>query len=190
VRQAPLHSWVPCGQLLTQVPFEQVSHCWPHWPQLLRSLDRSTQVPLQAVKPGRQAQVPPLQTWVLSQAWPQVPQLVGLVAVLTQALPLQVVPAQVHWPLTQESPCGQALPQLPQARGSLVVSTQRPLQLVLPVGQTHWPERQLCPGLHWVWQPPQCCGSLVGSAQVGPQTIWFGGQAQLPETQVEPDGQA
>jgi hypothetical protein len=161
----------------------------PHWPQLLVSVDRSTHCPLHDVKPGSQAQVPPLQYWAVWQAWPHWPQLVGLLVVSTQDWP-QVVPAHVHWPFTHESPCAHWFWQPPQKRGSLVVSTQLPLQLVLPAGHTHAPETQLSPGPHGMLQPPQLLGSVVGSEQPELHTIVPAGQVQLLAVHDAPGGQA
>jgi hypothetical protein len=65
-----------------------------------------------------------------------------------------------HWhaPLVQTLFEGQTFPQLPQFATLEVVLTQRPLQLVNPLGHAHWALlqtkfcAQICP------QKPQCSG--------------------------------
>jgi hypothetical protein len=84
----------------------------------------------------------------LAHAVPHPPQFNGSLVgsehvVPTPIPPLQVVPAQLHVALAHVSPWLQMLAQLPQAVGSVLVSTQTPPQVVLPAGQTHCAAMQL-----------------------------------------------
>jgi hypothetical protein len=79
----------------------------PHVPQLLASLDRLTQTPLQAVSPLLHSQLPLLQTMFGPHACPQLPQLLGSVMVSTQAPPQSTSPlahCDEHRPCEQTSP--------------------------------------------------------------------------------------
>ena len=74
-----------------------------------------------------EAHAPPEHVWPLAQAWPQVPQLAGSVAVITHAPPQRVAPAgqlEVQRPLAQVWPDGHAVPHAPQLAVSVAVSTQ------------------------------------------------------------------
>jgi hypothetical protein len=95
---------------------------------------------------------------------------------------VQRLPKQC-WP----EPTAQALPQLPQLRSSLVVSTQAPLQLVSEL------EHDLTQDSCWqiplsqeLPQNPQFLGSLRISTHVPPQSCWvkLPGQAQNELWQV------
>jgi hypothetical protein len=76
--QLPLHrTWLaaqPQAPPLHTCPAGQVA---PQRPQLARSVDVFTQLPLQFVEPPGQVVVHwlPAQTWVPVHAWPQLPQL-------------------------------------------------------------------------------------------------------------------
>ena len=193
----------PCGQEQTpaaqEVPTGQVR---PQTPQLVGSVCRSRQKPLQTVWPvghcGWQAPLtqsrPEPQRKVLA-ATLQPPQLFGSLFRSRQK------PPQFVWPTgqlseqvlpTQLVPPGQTLPQAPQLFGLLTRLTQlRPgPQLVWPCGQMHAPPEQKVPAGQTRPQAPQLLESTARSRQVprfGPQSVWPVGQSvtQLPARQLE-----
>jgi len=174
-----------------------VPHAFPHEPQLLLSLLRSRQVlPPQVAVPLGHAQVPPAQTIPdFVQSFPQLPQLLSSVFVLTHALPHSVVPApQTHWPLEHTMPGPQTVEQLPQWYESLERSAHVPLQLVRLPGQVelHLPLTQTLPAAQAAPQAPQLSGSLVTLTQRWPQCVVPLGQLPLhtPPTQTIPAPQA
>jgi hypothetical protein len=75
--------------------------------------------------------------------------------------------AQVAEPFATD---GQALSQLVQCAGSIVVSTQDPPQFVVPPGQplTHLPLEQASVAPHGLSQPPQSEGLVLVSTQAVP----------------------
>jgi hypothetical protein len=115
----------------------------PHIPQLLASFWVSAQ-------PVGQ------QVWVIEQAGP----------------PLHIMGA-THMLFTQVSPAGQAMPQLPQFLGSVLVSEHPVMQhLVLPVQAGpplhvgwHMLFAQMSPVGHFLLQAPQLLTSVVVSVQ-------------------------
>jgi len=145
---------------------------WPPPPQLLGSVEVLVSQPLatlpsQLAKPGVQlatAQVPPVQAAVpllmAPQAKPQVPQLLGSVAVLVSQ-PLAALPSQLAKPALQLAtwqepamqaavPLGaeQAVPQAPQLFASVCSFTQTPLHRVKPgwhAASVHTPAVHTCP---------------------------------------------
>jgi hypothetical protein len=70
-------------------------------------------------------------------------------------------------------PGGHACPQVPQFDGSWAVSTQAPLQFVVPAGQigTHWPAWQAMPGAQLWPHAPQFWASAVKSTQPPVQAV-------------------
>jgi hypothetical protein len=95
----------------------------------------STQLPAQLVRPPAQLQKPPEHSRPGSQATPQAPQWVVLVARATQLLPQSCRPsaqllAQV--PSEHTVPDGQTLPQVPQLLPSEVVCTHPVGHAVVP----------------------------------------------------------
>lgn len=70
-----------------------------------------------------------------TQLWPQVPQLLPSVLVLTQLEPHQVRPAGQQWLLEQTLVPPQFMPQVPQFAASLVRLWQPSPQQVPPVPQ-------------------------------------------------------
>ena len=160
-------------------------HAVPHIPQLAASVVVSVQPLAQQVVPGPHDgpplhgiagwHMPPAHVSPAMQAFPQVAQLFGSVAVSVHPVVQQVcVPVHAAPPLqpigwhmlaTQVFPAGQATPHPPQFLGSLVVSKQPfgqhfwtpphggpPLQVIVGV---HVPERHTSPGLQAIPQPPQ-----------------------------------
>jgi hypothetical protein len=143
---------VPLGHVEVQTPFTHVlpqgPQARPQVPQLLLSALRlvsqpSTARPLQSANPVAQAptaQEPLRQAEVAfgtaGQTWPQAPQFLGSVCVLTQ-LPLHRVwpPLQLQTPLTHAAPFGHTLPHFPQLAALVWVSTHAPAQLVSPLAQ-------------------------------------------------------
>jgi hypothetical protein len=78
---------------------------------------------------------------------------------------------------------------LPQFFGSLVVSTQAPLQDVAPASQVHLLAKQAWRAPHAVPHCPQLLGSLVGSTQPFAQASSAPGQAQALFSHVSGDAQ-
>jgi hypothetical protein len=148
----------PASQVVTKPGpgVQWLAHMFPHVPQLLRSVEVSTQAPLHTVRGARhwQVQVPLTQTGLkpLSQVQecPQVPQLPGSVIVLVQTPAQQVFGglqfAAVHGqtPLTQthrpvasthsRSPLAQLQPHVPELHTAVPVAL--PLALGGGGGQT------------------------------------------------------
>jgi hypothetical protein len=140
--------------------------------------------------PAAQPQVPLVHTMLAAQAWPQVPQLLALVLVLTQA-PLQLVwPAgQEHLPFEHEAPLVQTTPQLPQLLLSVLVLKQIEPHCLKPAPlheELHWPP--VHEPLHaGAAQLPQCCGSVWTSTQPTPaHWVCPEGHSHLAPTQVAP----
>lgn len=105
----------------------------PQAPQLSLSLEGVTQLAPQRICPIAQTveQTPTLHTWPAAQTFPQLPQWVALLCVLTQVPPHKASPAsQTHWPATQEVPAVHATPHIPQFWLLLRRSMQAPLQAV------------------------------------------------------------
>jgi hypothetical protein len=156
-----------------------LQHLLAQLPQLLKSVIRSTHVPLQFVIPLGQPQVPPEHVPALGHAWPQAPQLLAFVWVLTQA-PLHTsgaAPGHAHWPPTQLPPVGQLCPHVPQSVALVVRLTQAPLQTSgASPGQVHCEPVQVafvgqaCP------QVPQLPLSMVVSTQPPLQSVVGVGQ--------------
>jgi hypothetical protein len=65
---------------------------------------------------------------------------------------------------------------MPQLFGSVDVTTQRPMLIVVPDGHAHAPETQVAPGPQFLPQPPQLFGSLLTSAHCPPHITVFAGQ--------------
>jgi hypothetical protein len=126
VTHTPPHNVCPYGHV--HAPIEQncpLGHTCPHVPQLLLSLCRLRQVPLQLVVPDAQ-QIPDVQLAPDAHEVPHVPQLRGSVCVFVH-IPLQSAGADdghVHDPATQLSPPMQTVPHVPQLLGSLDGSMQ------------------------------------------------------------------
>jgi hypothetical protein len=170
----------PC---VTQVPFWQVwpeAQVVPQAPQLLTSLLRSLQLPLQ------QAGVVPV------QVVPHVPQLWISVCSSTHMPPQQFCPAgqspavpQVHAPLTHVSPEAQTWPQAPQLFGSVCTLVQVPLQTMsLPVHR-QIPCLQLAPDGQMLPHTPQLLVSVLRLTQIPLQRVVPHGQpVQTPLAQV------
>ncbi len=99
-----------------------------------------------------------------------------------QAMP-QPLASQVAEPFATD---GQALSQLVQCAGSIVVSTQAPPQFVVPPGQplTHLPTEQASVAPHGLSQPPQLAGLVLVSTQAEPHSAKPCAQAlpHLPPT--------
>ena len=108
-------------------------------------------------------------------------------------MPLQAIAplVQVHAPPAQV-PNPQLFLQAPQFSGSVLVSTQRPLQLTFPEGQTHLPALQIVSPTQRLPQAPQFPGSLARSAQPLAHAAAPVGQAvtQLDAEQISVGAQA
>jgi hypothetical protein len=92
--------------------------------------------------------------------FPQPPQLLSSVRVLTQVPLHSAAPGQLHGsPHTpsKHGPPPQLVPQDPQFLGSVSVSTQTPLQSIIPPTHTHAPSTQEKPFAvsHGLSQAPQ-----------------------------------
>jgi hypothetical protein len=95
-------------------------HAVPQVPQFALFVLRSTQLPLQSTVPAAQVQLPPWQTRLPVQIWPQKPQLFLLVCRLTHALPHLASPAEQfgeHVPRLHAYPAMQRFPHMPQLVG-------------------------------------------------------------------------
>jgi hypothetical protein len=102
----------------------------------------------------------------------QLPQLVTLVARSTQLAPHWVSPSAhvaEQAPAEHTWPAAQAMPQLPQFRGSERVSAQPVLHAESP--DKHWqaPAAQVCPETQGDWHLPQLLGLVLRSTQEPPQ---------------------
>jgi hypothetical protein len=112
-------------------------HAVPHAPQLFSSFVRSTQVPLQSVRPVGQVQVPAWHILPPEHLLPHAPQLSLSVWRLTQTPGQQLSPVgqAQQVPAMHGSPAGHLLPQAPQWLGSVFRFT-------------HWPEQSVSPETH------------------------------------------
>jgi len=176
----------------------------PHFPQLLLSLNGTTQAPLQAIWPAGQVvtHVPPWQTW-LTQAVIHVPQWLLSVCRWTQAFGHWSKPALQAKPQAPAAHVGvalttvvvQTLSQPPQLRVSVSVLTQTPLQGLCPPGQTmtvvQTPFWQISPVPQACAQLPQFLTSVAKSTHIPPQLLVPDGQltTHTPPWQVCPLGQ-
>jgi hypothetical protein len=79
-------------------------------------------------------------------------------------------------------PGSQTVPQPPQLFESLLVSTQVPLQSVVPLGQPQAVPRHFIPFVQLVVQSPQCESLLITLMQLAPHSIspGFGQSVQPP----------
>jgi hypothetical protein len=185
---APPHFTEGGKQSAAQLPLRQtrrVPQELPQFPQFFGSVWVLTQAPLQTFPfPGQLSlQFPPEHATDppsgFLQVFPQVPQLLRSEARTTHTAP--------HWSYPglqakeQEEPpqeglalggASQTLPQSLQFFGSVLVSTQAPLQTVLlPQSWEHFPSEQNMPsGQAWP-QPPQLALSLLVLTQDSPQTV-------------------
>jgi len=135
--QADPHAVSPIGHWQAP-PMQDWStlQAWPHMPQSLALVSRSTQAPLQVDWPAAQAtaHTPLEQTSPSLQAIPHCPQCCGSVFTFTQASPhRRSSPGQRHLPVAQNIFAPQVIPQAPQFLGSLARSTQ--VKVVLVGGQ-------------------------------------------------------
>lgn len=127
----------------THVPPTHVSsapHCFPHEPQLVRSVDVFTHAMPHCFVPIAHdvAHAPAMQTSFAAQALPQAPQLRGSLLLSTHSLPHVIVPFPhelAHMPAEQTSPIAQVLPQLPQFCGSRATTVQVSPHWIAPVPQ-------------------------------------------------------
>jgi hypothetical protein len=97
-----------------------------------------------------------------------------------------------HVPALHAPPVGHTVPQLPQSRVLVDVSTHMPLHSVCPVGQpvVQAPFTHSLPAPQRLPQPPQLRGSLEGSTHVPPHIVVPVLHAHALAAQVEPVGQA
>jgi hypothetical protein len=174
----------PVGQLVASQPQWPPAqrcpalHTVPQLPQLLESVLRLTQLPLQLVYVLLQVkpQIPPLQVAVplagAEQTAKHLPQLAGSVLVLTHLVPHSLVPLG-HWhlPWLQICPLRQVFPQEPQLVRLVCVLRQLPPQQEVPL-------------LHAVAQVPQWPLLVWRLTQVPEQLVVPAGQGQTPPVQV------
>jgi hypothetical protein len=121
-------------------------------------------------EPQSVLQTPFLQTWLLAQAWPHMPQFLGSRLVCTHA-PLQSVTAppppptagQLQLPFVQTCPLAHFTPQPPQFEVSVAVVTQAPAHDVVPAPQvaTQAPDEHTWLDAHFVPHVPQLAGSVT-----------------------------
>lgn len=147
-RQLPPSSVRPSVQPHT--PDEQtpklLSQSFPHWPQWLRSVARSTQASPHWVRPGGHAQMPDWQYWPGPQSMPQPPQLSRLVEASRHTPSQAICPAGqamvLQTPAWQTWLSRQLVPQAPQFAQSLLRSVQLLLgpQATCPMGQPQTPD--------------------------------------------------
>jgi RNA polymerase subunit RPABC4/transcription elongation factor Spt4 len=144
--QAPLHTVWPAGH--AHVPPEHdcpLAHTTPQPPQLFTSVVTLMHDAPQSACPEGHTQVPDEHVCPVAHARLHVPQWVVLVLVLTSqpslTVPLQLAKPDVHAPMPQvlaAQVCTLTLarlhtmPQPPQLRGSVLVLTHAPEQLVVP----------------------------------------------------------
>jgi hypothetical protein len=175
--QPPLQNSVFVGQM--QVPVTQL---WPgaqesgQPPQCAASFCRSTQAPPQLVRPGGQVATQSLllQTSLVLQSFAHAPQFFGSDKMLTQA-PLHESSGGVHahMPFWHGWPGPHVVPQAPQLSGLFVMSVQKPLQLICPVGHwlMHLPALQVSPVAQMFAHAPQLKRSVLVSTQLLPHCL-------------------
>jgi hypothetical protein len=103
-----------------------------------------THRPLHTVKPPGQLHWALVQRWPPVHRMPQPPQLFSSELKLVH-WPPQEVKAVQFWrqlPPMHDCPAGQAVPQVPQFCGSVVVLVQTPVQLLSGAGHEHCPSAQ------------------------------------------------
>jgi hypothetical protein len=178
--QLPL-THMPASQTLPQVPqFVLSTLVLVHvpWPA-----STTPHIP----KPAGQPHIEFVQTCPRLQVFPHPPQLAGLFVMLVQTggVPQRLVlVGHTQTPPVQTLPPVQAIPQPPQLFGSSFVSTQAPVQFVVPFGQVVVQViEHTCVELHIVPQPPQFCGSVVVSTQTPPHSV-PGAQPHVPPLQT------
>jgi hypothetical protein len=103
---------------------------------------------------------------------PQVPQLVGSLAALTQTLPGQIIPGHIAWQpklaAQNGAVAGQAMPQPPQLYGSEAGFVQTVPHSNKPFVHTHSPPTHCRPGAHPPLQVSLSSSSLSVAAGVQP----------------------
>lgn len=152
------------------------AHAALHAPQWLASVARSTQVPLQSVRPTGQTQVLPWQVRPPVQAIPQPPQFAESVR-RSRSHPFEALPSQLPYPAVQLNPqveavqlatafarAGHAFPQAPQFAGSDPSTAHAAPQSAWPAGQAHVPAEHDCAAPQVVVHTPQCRASVRTSA--------------------------
>lgn len=155
------------GHLMMHCPLAQNepdSQAFPHVPQFLVSLARSTHCSLQLVVPGAQPHLPSMHRSMVLHWTLQLPQFRVSVLVSKQP-PLQSVGVRLgqasrHRPPAQTCPLEQAFPHCPQCFVLLVKVTHTPPHNVSPVGHWHSPWMHSCPPVQAFPQRPQCCLSV------------------------------
>jgi hypothetical protein len=172
--------------LLTHMPASQTL---PQLPQFFLSTLVFVQTPWPAstsphmLNPPGQPHIEFMQMSPAPQVLPHPPQFAGLLVMLVQTggMPHRLVfIGQVQTPALHTVPPVQAIPQPPQLFGSVFVSTQAPVQFVVPAAQVVVQViEQTCIAAHIVPQPPQFCGSLVVSTQTPPHSVPVA-QAHIP----------
>src|SRR5438094_2026439 len=88
----------------------------------------------------------------------------------------------------QNCPYGHTVPQPPQSRASVCVSTHAPEHSVWPTphDDAHAPFEHTCPALHGVVHDEQCSGSLMVSTHAAPHGVSPVGHAHSPAAQLCP----
>jgi hypothetical protein len=95
-----------------------------------------------------------------------------------------VLVGHAHAPAMHTAPPVHAMPQPPQLLGSVFVSTQAPVQLVVPAGHIVVQViEHTCIAVHIVPHAPQFCGSVFVSTQTPPHSVPVA-QAHVPPLQT------
>ncbi len=135
------------------------AQAFPHAPQFLVSLERTTHAPPQKVRPAAHPQLPPEQNRGDGHGEPHTPQFDGSTARFTHVPPQKVSPAgQVHVAAEHTRGAAQGVPHAPQLAGSVERSTHDAPQSVRPVpahGRPHVPPLHTRPAPQTVPHAPQ-----------------------------------
>ena len=138
------HCARPASQPALQVPSEHKSpalHAVPQPPQLVGFELRSTQLPVQLIRPTAhwQALVAPfgVHSWPVWHLTPQPPQLLGSTDTFRHEPPQLIAPAwQAQAPATHVLPTAQEVPHLPQLALLVASDTHTPPHSSCPAAQT------------------------------------------------------
>jgi hypothetical protein len=168
---------MPASQTLPQLP--QFFSSILVFVQLPRPASTSPHIP----NPPGQPHIEFMQISPAPHVFPHPPQFAGLLVMFVQTggMPHKVVfIGHVQTPALHTVPPVQAIPHPPQLFESVFVSTQAPVQFVVPAGHAvvHIIE-QTCIEVHIVPHPPQFCGSVFVSTQTPPQRVPVA-QAHMP----------
>jgi hypothetical protein len=198
--QAPLQSEKSAGQVGKQTPCEHEpgGQSWPHPPQLVGLVARSTHCPPQTAGfcPPAHRHRPLKQAAPFTQEFAQNPQLLGSETIEVQTPKQLVWPGpqvtDVHTPALHVWPAPQVIPHAPQSRAFVARSTHWPPQ---DAGRCprhpHLPETHWSPFGHTSPHVPQLRGSAFKLTQAPPQLVVPAAQTgpHWPCAQTSPGGQ-